>query len=759
MAAQMSSSKMEESVVFEEKLQQKLCSFLDENFPEDLSNVKHCLERMERQRNALEKQLAISESSKDVAPLCVGKTVEEANSALENVDKIQCSLEELNTRVGEHNDNVDDIMEQLESLNNTVKKLENLSSYIKCLHRVEQLSNIIHQGLETGSLRKAISELLAMKNLLDNLQGTSCYHLNHFIVETLKHWNKIVVDKLAKEFNEVLGVLKWPFTSGSTAPSLASNLSVFQTLESLFLMLLQVSEIKAMETSDGKTAENISLPMDFLLQPLRKRFHYHFYGKKQTNNLEKPEWFYTQILNWLRDHEDFLDSTIQPIIDKSESSWSSAQAQFCEGLLQLVVDKMDKSIPLVLNDEALFSHFVDETLLFDQELRNTYDLSQVNSNCLDVLVKQPCFAKWVALEKMYAMENIQSLLSSDKAWSPRYEDAADVDDLRVPECVETFASLLVERYKNLPGEENQISFVNVQLDLLYFFTASLDEIGSDNGPLTPCFLFIINSTNYLETILQDWSEQTFFLKLNYARMQLARKKRDEQKDIPADTINDELQLDNYDHQDGDFDESGTLFEGAIAQLKTLQSNMLTVLVKHVGNEFKMKSELYRNESWHSLPSHKDLAITSLSSSLCDMIIYLRDILRKLKQEMADCLFTSLWKQLATDLSEFLFNEVVLKSHFNEGGAAQLKFDVHKNLFVLFGQFTSKPENYFRKLKEAIILLNLMPGSAVLLKETLDENKRQANKETTQNALDELGVYMLSVNEVLNVLNSRINWTK
>jgi hypothetical protein len=59
----------------------------------------------------------------------------------------------------------------------------------------------------------------------------------------------------------------------------------------------------------------------------------------------------------------------------------------------------------------------------------------------------------------------------------------------------------------MPGVENQISFVNIQLDLLYFFTASLDEIKNEGGPVTPCFLFIINSTNYLATILQDWSEQ------------------------------------------------------------------------------------------------------------------------------------------------------------------------------------------------------------------------------------------------------------
>ena len=96
--------------------------------------------------------MAKSESNKDVAPFCVGKTVEEANSALENVDKVQCSLEQLNARVGEHNNRADDIMKQLETLNNTVKELENLSSYIKCLHRVEQLRYVEYIDKKTGSL-------------------------------------------------------------------------------------------------------------------------------------------------------------------------------------------------------------------------------------------------------------------------------------------------------------------------------------------------------------------------------------------------------------------------------------------------------------------------------------------------------------------------------------------------------------------------------------------------------------------------------
>lgn len=64
-----------------------------------------------------------------------------------------------------------------------------------------------------------------------------------------------------------------------------------------------------------------------------------------------------------------------------------------------------------------------------------------------------------------------------------------------------------------------------------------------------------------------------------------------------------------------------------------------------------------------------------------------------------------------------------------------------------------------RLKDAIVLLNLMPGSAVLLKHTVDESRREQMENKLREALDEIGVYTLSLDEVLNVLSSRINWSK
>lgn len=48
------------------------------------------------------------------------------------------------------------------------------------------------------------------------------------------------------------------------------------------------------------------------------------------------------------------------------------------------------------------------------------------------------------------------------------------------------------------------------------------------------------------------------------------------------------------------------------------------------------------------------------------------------------------------VSKFLFEELILQRQFNDGGTAQLCFDIQQNLIPLFSQLTSKPESYFRE---------------------------------------------------------------
>ena len=61
---------------------------------------------------------------------------------------------------------------------------------------------------------------------------------------------------------------------------------------------------------------------------------------------------------------------------------------------------------------------------------------------------------------------------------------------------------------------------------------------------------------------------------------------------------------------------------------------------------------------------------------------------------------------------FLILQLILANHFNESGGAQLQFDMSRNLFPLFGQYTAKPENYFKEWVLNIFKLSMLIFGAV-----------------------------------------------
>ena len=64
-----------------------------------------------------------------------------------------------------------------------------------------------------------------------------------------------------------------------------------------------------------------------------------------------------------------------------------------------------------------------------------------------------------------------------------------------------------------------------------------------------------------------------------------------------------------------------------------------------------------------------------------------------------------------------------------------------------------------RVKEACILLNLLPGSAVLLRDLLKSSESDVNEEgisPASAALQDTGVYRLTSEQALKVLNLRVH---
>jgi hypothetical protein len=100
---------------------------------------------------------------------------------------------------------------------------------------------------------------------------------------------------LVKDLEEALSLVKWPFTeaagSGAAAEAALQDDEHMPRVEQAFSLASKLHP----PPHSTVVAQERSLPVRVMLKPLIKRFKFHFSGSKETNNKEKPEWFFTQV--------------------------------------------------------------------------------------------------------------------------------------------------------------------------------------------------------------------------------------------------------------------------------------------------------------------------------------------------------------------------------------------------------------------------------------------------------------------------------
>lgn len=94
------------------------------------------------------------------------------------------------------------------------------------------------------------------------------------------------------ELEMILKDLQWPFTASAiSSKALDSWTKHEKKFTELFNLLMKLEDkdtpAAEKELSVTKLNDPLPLPLEILLQPLRKRFKYHFYGQRKTNSKEK----------------------------------------------------------------------------------------------------------------------------------------------------------------------------------------------------------------------------------------------------------------------------------------------------------------------------------------------------------------------------------------------------------------------------------------------------------------------------------------
>ncbi|XP_036912949.1 RAD50-interacting protein 1 isoform X1 [Sturnira hondurensis] len=730
-------------------------AFIEKEVGNDLKSLKKLdklIEQMTESKMQLEEQVLTISSE---IPKRIQNALKNAEESKQFLNQFLEKETHLFSSINSHLQTAQPWMEDLGAMINQISEIERHLAYLTWISQIEELSDNIQQYLMTNNVPEAASTLVSMAELDIKLQESSCTHLLSFMRATVKFWHKILKDKLTSDFEEVLAQLHWPFitspqsqTVGLSRP--ASAPEIYSNLETLFCQLLKLQTSDELLTEPKQLPEkyclpassSVILPIQIMLTPLQKRFRYHFRGNRQTNVISKPEWYLAQVLMWIGNHTQFLDEKIQPILDKVDSS-VNARLEFSRGLVMLVLEKLAADIPCLLYDDNLFCHLVDEVLLFERELHSVHGYPGTFANCMHILSEETCFQRWLTVERKFALQKMDSMLSSEAAWISQYKDITDVDEMKVPDCAETFMTLLLvitDRYKNLPTASRKLQFLELQKDLVDDFRIRLTQVMKEETRASLGFRYcaILNAVNYISTVLADWADNVFFLQLQQAALEV----------FAENNTLSKLQLGQLASMES------SVFDDMINLLERLKHDMLTRQVDHVFREVKDAAKLYRKERWLSLPSQSEQAVMSLSSSACPLLLVLRDRLLQLEQQLCFSLFKIFWQMLVEKLDIYIYQEIILANHFNEGGAAQLQFDMTRNLFPLFSHYCKRPENYFKHVKEACILLNLNIGSALLLKDVLQS---APGEPPATAALNEIGIYKLAQKDVEILLNLRTHW--
>lgn len=253
-------------------------------------------------------------------------------AAVANVELIQNEVEQTITTANELQQSIKNILEEdnrvkeIQKVISKIEELEKALSYLQFLKHIEDISVELELSMASGNDELMITLFANLVEISCQLELSSCHNLINYIRETLHFWHSHLKDKFSKEYMDILKILKWPFCGTNVSilnSPLPETMTRFKILTE-YLLQLQLPQEPAKSTVKSSLLADfpsVCLPVTLLIRPLRQRFAYHFTGGKQTNRRDKPEWFFTQILTWIKDHEKWIEKIVQPVADSCGFSY------------------------------------------------------------------------------------------------------------------------------------------------------------------------------------------------------------------------------------------------------------------------------------------------------------------------------------------------------------------------------------------------------------------------------------------------------
>lgn len=648
-----------------------------------------------------------------------------------------------------------DRLKEFKNVNYLLERLDKIKSQHQSLERLFRKKSNVKTVDQDQNLLNAIAvydEMVCDLTFIVQLDSSS--ELCQYLRQIELHWNKFLTAKIEPTFNQCLKAIKWPATTllneeTNHLTEHSESLAKFKQFFEAYLKLDEGSELKPESSSFNESSATavskesnliksdedslriekveISLPVEQMILPFKKRFAYHFQQESKTNRRDKPEWYLTQIINWIKNHELFLEEITDPIAKRISKNRHSTKLQFIHVLTGLAKRKMEFDLTQLIYDDKLFAHLFDETLIFTNELKSFLVKGEfeiyTELNLVDLFLIEPYFSKLISLESKKTTQFIENILSAEDAWNcisnPNIDE--NLDSFKIPNCVDKFILLLqsiTERSNFIHDPECKSSFVKLQLDSVDDFRLRLAQLTNSppqedklKWPFYSSYFAILNSLNYLIIVLEDWKYQPIFME-----------------------ISEYLLIDS-------------VFDEILALLNHLLNEMIQKIIQSLMKQLRVKIHQYTKIKWFCLnEDDQELAYASH-----ELFFFLSSALDLLKRVISENLFERLIRIVTANLNGYFISDFILKCTFNDYGVRMLTENLNTNLIPIFKNFFNVPDDKFVEIRDCCKLLNLDKEFNDQLRQTYDESDLEEYIEL----LGELKVASLQPELTMEILNRKL----
>lgn len=377
--------------------------------------------------------------------------------------------------------------------------------------------------------------------------------------------------------------------------------------------------------------------------------------------MDKPEWFFAYILKVIKEQTKFIQ-----VLDKLALKYDSSHTDLSGLFILQIISAIDAKITKDLSKltPSLLSNYIFESLKFDYSLKQ---LIQYKMKSSFDFFKSDVISGWLEylradFQSSLVME-LEKFAVEDYEGFPLYSSAIKLTDL---------FDVLSENAKLVKHENIKILLFNrVQLNLFEVFVhyKGFEETNVRLAILYNSLIFLSEKLSFCQNSIEY------------------------------------LELDQYESR----------MQSINSEILSLCDELLEILAKSIASEFASLAYSYqqRRDEWNDPMEQSDI-----SAELYRPLLFLQQNFDTFHQSLRG--FDQLWRLVCPIIDEFLYENVVRRNKFTSIGIKRLQTDMNAFYQILKNQ-TKKPENWFRLMKESLLILN-DTGKDVDMRLTLEEIK-------------------------------------